>query len=172
MKTIKETKAFWKAGTQIPVSATVAYSTIENLKKTLGKDTLTAKELLDASRDENAPLHSCFEWDDNIAAERYRAYQARHIINSIEVEIVYEKREPITIRAQVNISPPEKLRSEGVFVNVKQAMEVPNYRHLVLKRAMMELRCIQKKYAAYSELAGVFAAINDFVKKINDTTND
>ena len=54
-------------------------------KKKGGK--ITPKELVDAARDVNSPLHNEFEWNDSIAAEKYRRTQARYIINSIEVKI-------------------------------------------------------------------------------------
>lgn len=54
-------------------------------KKKGGK--ITPKELVDAARDVNSPLHNEFEWNDSVAAEKYRRTQARYIINSIEVKI-------------------------------------------------------------------------------------
>jgi hypothetical protein len=38
---------------------------------------LTAAETLEAARDPNSPIHSCFQWDDSLAAEQYRLEQAR-----------------------------------------------------------------------------------------------
>lgn len=42
--------------------------------------------VLDESRPEHAPLHKAFEWDDGIAAEKYRLEQSRHLIRSIEID--------------------------------------------------------------------------------------
>jgi len=30
-----------------------------------------------------SPLHACFEWDDEVAAEKYRDHQARTLIDSV-----------------------------------------------------------------------------------------
>ena len=49
---------------------------------------LTPKKLVEAARDVNSPLHDEFEWDDTIAAERYREQQAMYIIRSIEVTLI------------------------------------------------------------------------------------
>ena len=55
---------------------------------------LTPKNLVDASRDVNAPLHNEFEWRDGVAAEKYREVQAGYIIRSVVVKI---SQLPITV---------------------------------------------------------------------------
>ena len=154
-------KFSWKAGAQFPVKAETAASTIRSLQASLGQDSVTARELLDASRDEKSPLHSCFEWDDSIAAEKYRLWQARHIINSIEVEIVLENRPPVTTRLFLNV---EKVmpKKQGEFVGVDVVLTNKDYRDRVLSYALSELRAFQRKYAAYEELMGVCKAIDSF----------
>lgn len=152
----------WKAGVQFPVKAEVAADTIKQLQASLGKQTVTAKELLDASRDENAPLHNCFEWNDTIAAEKYRQYQARKIIISIEVT---KSDAPITTRFFVNVveTAPKK---QGEFATIWTAMENSDWKQQVLQNALRELRNFQKKYSIYTELAGVWSAIDDFADKL------
>lgn len=159
-------KPSWVPGAQFPVDAQVAADTICDLKKSLGKETITAKELLDASRDESAPLHSCFEWDDTVAAEQYRTWQALHLINSLRVTIINEDREPITVRGLVNINSvaPKK---QGEFVSFQRAMEVAEYRQQVLKNALLELRAFQRKYTLYEELNCIFKAIDEYDNIIN-----
>ena len=77
-------KETWGAKITIPVeTAVTAFETVET---TYGK--LTAKNLLEFSKNPKSPLHTMFEWDDSIAANRYRIEQARKIINSIEITIV------------------------------------------------------------------------------------
>lgn len=50
---------------------------------------ITPKELVEAARDANSPLHNEFEWNNTIAAQKYREWQARYIISSIEVKLTY-----------------------------------------------------------------------------------
>lgn len=151
----------WKAGTQFPVEAKVAADTIRSLQKTLGKDAITAKELLDDSRAENAPLHCCFTWDDTVAAEKWRIEEAHKIIRSIEVEIIREDKPSTNTRLFVNVQPvaPKK---QGEFVAFEVALGNKNYRQQVLHNALIELRAFQRKYSTYSELASVFKSIDDF----------
>ncbi len=153
------------------MSADVAGKTILELQGLLGKDNITAKELLDASRDEKAPLHSCFEWDDSVAAENYRLYQARQIIGSIEIKVKVtgvENEQPtfVTVRAFPNTQPyaPKK---KGEFVFVDTVLKNPDYRTQILKNAYQSLLAFKRNYENYAELSGVFRAIDDFGKTLD-----
>ena len=48
---------------------------------------LTPPVVVAEARPEEAPLHSCFEWDDPIAGEQYRLMQARTLIRTVRIEI-------------------------------------------------------------------------------------
>ena len=151
-------KATWKNGAIFPVNADVAAQAIIDLQTKLGKDNVTAQELLDASRDENAPLYSCFEWNDSVAAEQYRLWQARHIINSIEITYI-NNATPTVTRLFCNINQP---RQQGEFVKVDVMLNNPNYRKQVLANALRELQSFQRKYAVYEELMDVCKVIDAF----------
>lgn len=158
-----EKKFVWKAGTQFPVDAQVAVDTIAALQKSLGKDTVTAQELLDDSRAEDSPLHSCFEWDDSIAAEKFRVDQARRLIGSIEIEwIKSDTPEHLSrTRFMVNVVPVAP-KVQGQFATVEVAFSNEKYRDAVLHGALRDLRAFQNKYRCYQELSDVFKAIDDF----------
>lgn len=153
----------WKTGVMFPVKAEVAADTIKNLQASLGKSTITAKELLDASRDENAPLHDCFEWDDSVAAEKFRQDQARRII--IGIEVTKSETIPTTTRLFVNVVPTAA-KKQGEFATIFQAMVVDDWRKQVLMDALKELRSFQRKYSVYKELADVCTAIDTFADKL------
>lgn len=157
----------WKAGAQFPVTAETAANTIIDLQRSLGKDSITAKELLDASRDETAPLHSCFEWEDSVAAEQYRIYQARHLIGSIEIEYVKNDTPTPLARSRYFINVVSNApKVQGKFATIDVAFNNDDYRVAVLKNALRELRAFQNKYSSYKELASVFKSIDDFADAI------
>lgn len=60
-------------------------------------DRVSPAMVLDRARDEASPLHDCFIWDNDEAAEKYRLLQARILLRLIVP--VYEKSnsEPIRI---------------------------------------------------------------------------
>lgn len=51
--------------------------------------------------DENSPLHNHFEWDDTVAAEAHRRYQARVLIQRCKITLV--ESEPTKVRAFVSL---------------------------------------------------------------------
>lgn len=48
---------------------------------------LTPSTVVAEARDSSSVLHGCFEWDDTVAAHRWRIDQARTLIASVRVEI-------------------------------------------------------------------------------------
>lgn len=137
----------WKPQTRIKTKADVAGAECERLASTVG---LTAKNLLDASRPSDAPLHDEFEWDDAVAAEAYREDQARYIIRSLCIKS--EKADQTPVRAFFTIASPEY---EPVFVIIKDE----DKRTALLAQAIKELQAFQQKYDSLRELQTVFAAI-------------
>lgn len=137
----------FKEGSRIKADANVAGAMCEQLEKTIG---LTPKTLLDANRAEDAPLHSCFEWNDGEAAEKYRESQARHIINCLCIKT--GQVEQPTVRAFFNI---QKTSYESTGVIIRQE---DKYAQL-LDMAKKELSAFQQKYKTLSELQTVFDVI-------------
>lgn len=140
----------WKSGARSPVSAQVAGEVCAELER---DGNLTPPALVDASRPEDAPLHAAFEWDDAIAAERYRETQARYIIRSVEV-VTHGSKEPV--RAFVSVTTG---RSEP-YTTIEHIMARSDSRALLLEQAHRELNVFRRKYGQLSELAEVFEAID------------
>jgi hypothetical protein len=62
------------------------------LKKIYKRDgTVLAIPLLDAARDPKHPLHHYFEWDDTVAAEKYRIDQAMRMIMTSKFVVMLNK---------------------------------------------------------------------------------
>lgn len=49
---------------------------------------VTTRDVLDAARSEQSPLHSYFEWDDRVAADLHRLEEARYLMRSIRVRFI------------------------------------------------------------------------------------
>lgn len=76
-------KFSWKDGARFKVDADTVGQELERLYNK--HDLVTAEILLDAARDEDSPLHNLYEWDDSIAAEKWRKHQSRTILYSLRV---------------------------------------------------------------------------------------
>lgn len=162
-----EYKHVWKSGSHHKVDPQVAGDECSRVEREVG---LTPKNLVDASRPENAPLHSEFEWDDTLAAERYRETQASMIIMHLVTVEIDGKEVPET-RSYVSV--PVRERSDGApkntYVNVYKALTEPEMKDVVLRRALSELRAFERKYRNMSELAGVFSAIGQLELDLSDS---
>lgn len=142
----------WKKGSYIKANPQIAGEMCEQLEKTVG---LSAQTLLDANRDKDAPLHSCFEWNNKKAAEEYRLYQSRHIINCLCYKVDEgEKKEPL--RVFFNIT-----RADNNYESLNVILsEEDKYRQL-LDRALSELKAFERKYSQLTELEQLFGYINE-----------
>ena len=117
----------------------------------IGDNRISPQELLEKARDVNSELHKCFEWNDSIAAEKYRLQQARGVL----VNLVYktEKKDAEPIRYfQITT---EKNTYQPTVSFLKQEDEY----QALLKRAKCELESFKKRYYTLSELQEVFEAI-------------
>lgn len=141
----------WKAGARSPVSAQVAGEVCASLEQA---GNLTPQALVEVSRAEDAPLHDAFEWDDVVAAERYRETQAGYIIRSVEV-VVDGSAEPV--RAFVSVT---ESRKSAPYASIEHVMARSDSRAMLLERARADLEAFRRKYQQLTELAGVFAAID------------
>lgn len=135
-------------------SAAVAGEVCEELDRTVG---LTPENLVDVSRPEDAPLHSEFEWNDELAAEEYRRVQARLLISNLSIVIEEQKQEPI--RAFFSLQNGFR-KNSGTYESTITIMSDDIKREKLLENAKKELEAFKKKYQLLSELADVFEAIN------------
>mgnify|MGYP001809541431 CR=1 FL=1 len=71
---------------------------LERIKQRDG--TLTAPAVVDEARPDDAVLHPAFEWQDPVAAERYREIQARTLIKKVRVICPEPTQEPV-VQARV-----------------------------------------------------------------------
>ncbi len=157
----------FKNGSRVKgVSAQVAGETCAQLES---EGRLTPHDLVEASRPEDAPMHKAFEWNDAVAAERYRETQASYIIRSIVVkpEVTNEP-----VRKFVSISNPisedmdedmDEDEPRQTYRAIETVVSDESLRKQMLANAFSELAAFRRKYVSLSELADVFAAIDRLV---------
>ena len=138
---------------------------------------LTPKELVEAARDVNSPLHNEFEWNDGIAAQKYREWQARYIISSIELTIINVASEPTEVElfvADKNEEPAaygvkfyHSLDSDGTgYENVFVVSEDEEKRKKLLENCKKDIAAFREKYNTLrSALPKLFNAIDDALEK-------
>ena len=118
------------------------------------------KDIVDASRPEDAPLHPAFEWDDNIAAELYRQEQARSLIRHIVTVEEVENEEPIYVRAFFKIDPESSTYEPTIVI-----MNDEEKKKQLLDTAKRELKQFQVKYSTLKELSKVMKVIDETLEE-------
>lgn len=117
----------------------------------IGGQKITPSEILEKAKDKNSELHKCFEWDDTIAAEKYRLQQASTILRML----VYKPKEEGETPVRVFQITSEKSH----YQPTKQFLVQEDEYQALLKRALNELEAFKKRYHTLTELQSVFEAI-------------
>lgn len=142
----------WKIPSLFGVDANKAGAELERIYEESGS--LEPSQVVEASRPKKAPLHGCFEWDDEVAAEKYRESQARHIIRNITVvDETDEEQEPI--RAFVSV--------QDTYRPLCVVLESRDMTAELMASAMRDLRTFEMKYRQLQQLQPVFTAITEVV---------
>lgn len=122
----------------------------------IGDRKVTPEEVLEQARnDENSELHKCFEWNDSIAAEKYRLTQARQIIQLLVIKP--EKKEEPQVRVFQITTETNNYQPTKLF------LEQPDEYKALLQRAKNELAALKTRYKTLSELEKVFEAIDEII---------
>ena len=147
----------YKTGYFSKVPAQVAGEEIHRLYEE-GKS--QPKDIVDASRPDDAPLHPAFEWNDSVAAELFRQDQARTLIRQIVTLEKTESEEPVYVRAFFKIDPEESTYEPTIVI-----MNDAEKRKQLLAIAKRELKQFKAKYSTLNELASVFKEIDKVTKE-------
>lgn len=141
----------WKIPGLYNVDAQTAGEELDRIYREHGA--LEPERIVDESRDEGAPLHGCFEWNDSAAAEKYRQVQAAGIVHAIITAVPGQDREePVSVRAFVHVEPG--YQPIAVVINDEEKLE------RLQSDAIRELKAFQRKYNVISALSPVFDAID------------
>lgn len=140
----------WKIS-KYNVDAQQAGEELERIRNKYGE--LSPADIVQESISVNSVLHSCFEWQDNIAAQKYRERQAQDLIRNIVVEAVVDKEVNPPIRAFVSI--------QGDYKPIQEVVTVEDRRKELLQNALKELESFKTKYSQLYELSELFEAIDN-----------
>jgi len=120
-------------------------------------------EILEMARDENTEIHKIIEWNDGVAAEKYRLVQIRNIQHDLQiVEIGLNKKQPpkkldVPVRMFFNLHGETGYRPTPVIIQDEDLHKK------LLRTARLELEAFMKKYNVLSELQPL---IDEIEKKI------
>lgn len=110
-------------------------------------DEATPAQILEKGRNEGTELHKCFEWNDSIAAEKYRLSQARKIC-----EVLVIQRLPDAQKDAPEIRIFHKTESTGGYKPIQQIIQRKDEYEKLLQRAFAEFHALKIKYQNLQEL--------------------
>lgn len=126
---------------------------------------LTAENLVEKAKSKKSSLHILFEWDNSIAAERWRVHTARLIIN--EVKILVGDKE---LYAFENISIMVESNGSGSFLReYKPIIEIMNnedYKKQLVRKALQEILYWRQRHKELTEFRKIFSTIDDLTERL------
>lgn len=141
----------WKMPGLYSVSAQDAGEELARIYESRG-NRLVPADVVDESRPQTAVLHPCFEWRDDVAAEKYRENQASGIIRAVVIMDESEEEKAPQVRAWYSVK--QEYKSITAIMNSPESMES------LLETAYRELKAFQRKYNMLKELRPVFDIID------------
>lgn len=139
------------------IDADLAIAEIERIESVFGS--LTPENVLEASRDESALLHSLFQWDDSLAAKQYRLQQARTIINNVEIKVISDGEErSIPVYEVVNIG-------EGRVYKSIQNMDKDDVEY-VKQSVKREISYLKTKLSTYNSFEATIKHLNNALESL------
>lgn len=149
-------KYAWRSSARVKgVSAQLAGEEIDKIREEVG-GRLTPEAVIERARNKKHPLHNAFDWDDSIAAAKWRLDQAGNMIRAV-VTVVDGKKDKGPVRAFVSVVQSEG--EEPSYTTIGIAMSDDEMRRQVLGRALREAKQWKRRYEDYAELGEIFAAI-------------
>lgn len=151
----------WKAGARFQADAQAVGSELE----ALGEDITTEQVVENARQSLHSELHKCFQWDDNVAAEEYRKWQARTLLRSIEIVWTeyYEPGDAPLVPSYINI-----VREDGERVYRQTPAVLVN--EITAQQAIEDVRARLRQLAEllrdYQHLSAVLQGLYDGVQRL------
>jgi len=145
-------KYSWRSGASIKADVKKIGNELETIRNKNG-GRLTPDMVVEKAKTKRTELNKCFEWNNGEAAEKYRKWQARHLIGSIEVEIEeVEHHKPI--RMYVNV-----FKENRHYASVYDVLSDEDLRLQQLDKLKNQLKRMETEYSYFNELSDVWSVI-------------
>jgi hypothetical protein len=113
-------------------------------------------DVVEFAKDPETALHSIFEWDDAVAGQAYRLWQARHVIS---VHVTVLENTETSVRAFVSLMEDRNVPGGG-YRGIEEVMTDTMFRASLVRQYLKESQIFRKKYSAIKELESVFDAMD------------
>lgn len=121
-------------------------------------ETVNERQIVDKAKDTTTELNKCFEWNDEVAADKFRLEQARRICTMLHIVYLDDKKQEDEKPKEFRVLMHEP-GNPGYTQTMVIFKQEDRYESL-LKQAMYELRCFKNKYSMIQELKPIFDLID------------
>jgi hypothetical protein len=151
-----------KEGAHLTVEQAVEYGKRIDWLVSKQGGSITSKEVLEDAKKTTSPLHGYFEWDDSVAAEKYRISQAGYLLRSIEVVITRPDGTEMQVRQYYSIKNETDEGTEQKYYTLGSVLNDAEKRKQVVATAYSEVKNWRERYGQYSEFDNIFGEIDNF----------
>jgi hypothetical protein len=123
---------------------------------------LKPRAVVDEARPEESPIHDRFTWDDHVAGEKYRVYEARDLIKRVVMVLPDKPEQKVPVYVSLG---SDRVGDGGGYRPLPQVLSSEDLEREMLRTAYAELQSIRKRYADLKQLAGVMRAIDRALPK-------
>lgn len=142
------------------VDANIVGQEVQKLEKEKGS--FTRQDMVDRARKKSNPMHDLFEWDDSIAAEKFRCKQAGEILSNLKIVVEGDGQQ--VSRAWVNVKKIAP-NCKAQYVNIEVAMKDEETKTTVFENALKELENFKRKYENLHEFEALFDEIDKLIEQ-------
>lgn len=122
------------------------------------------KEILEMARNDQTETHKLIEWNDDVAAEKYRLEQVSHIMRDLQIVEIGLNKKKKTEKIGVPLRMFYSLKGETGYRPTPLIVQDADLHQKLLMTAKSELQAFMTKYAILTELEPVFKAIRELDK--------
>ena len=119
--------------------------------------TATPKQIVEVAKNEDTELHKCFDWDNDVAAEKWRLEQARQVVRTLVIKRE-DPKEGEEHKPEIRFFHQTDNR-EG-YKSVEFIVRNDDEYKKLLDQAYAELRAFKAKYHNLSELQEILDLID------------
>lgn len=132
----------YKAGLGAPFGKAAAQKIGERIEVLMAKKggEVVPSDVVEDARKKTSPMHRYFDWDDSVAAEKYRLSQARKILRSI-VEVIVVRKKPQEHRSFYNV---DKSKGKSCYVSLQRVVAEPDFLEQLVSEAQQGIEHLNK----------------------------
>lgn len=123
---------------------------------------VTPDEIVAAARPSHSPMHKCFTFDENEAADKWRRREARNLTLTLALAKKDDPKKASKTRAFVYVHHPEH-EGKRVLMSTRSAMARTEFREQVVEQAV---RALQRSLNYWSRAYGGNTALRALAKDV------